>query len=69
MNPLFTLALFAALCITSGCSDEQKEPEADKKDHFLRQPIDTMNDAKAVRERMDQTTKAKEEQAEEITGH
>jgi hypothetical protein len=69
MKPLFAPALFATLFIISGCSEEKNESESGKKSHLLRQPIDTMNDARAVAETMNRAVKAQEEQAAEIAGH
>lgn len=69
MKPLFLLAMGMFLLIIGGCSEEKKADEALPKDHFLRQPIDTMNDAKAVTGTVNQAIKAQEEQAARIAGH
>ncbi len=68
MKPLYLLALGATLLIFSGCSEEAKEPENGKPDHFLRQPMDTMYDAKAVQKTMNETTQEQEKQAKQIMG-
>lgn len=68
MKQLATLALLTLLFIFGGCSEEKTEPESGNRDHFLRQPMDTMYDAKAVQERMNRETKEKEEQAGQIAG-
>ncbi len=69
MHSLYDTALSLFLFLISGCSDQKSQTESDKKEHFLRQQIDVMNDAKAVAQTLNQNTKAQEEKAKELTNH
>jgi len=68
MKVLFALLAFSLLFF-SGCSEQKTQNETGKKDHVLRQQIDTMNDARAVSQNLNSITDAQDEQAAQITGH
>jgi len=69
MKPLFFITLTVVLLVINNCSDQKSASDSDPKDHVLRQQFDTMNDAKAVTDTINQTTKAQDAQADALAGH
>lgn len=61
---LILLALF-----TAGCSDEKKTSASDAKDNVLHGQIQTMRDASAVTNQLNQKTADQDKEAAALAGH
>ncbi len=69
LNFIIILTLFGTLMILSGCptnnNDEQKQSTND--DHFLKEKVDTLNEAKKVEQMLKESTERKRKNLEEQT--
>lgn len=67
MKSLLVLAF--TLLFIIGCSEQKTETQSDNKDHVLRQQMDAMRDAEAVKQTLNKNTETQQKQAAEIAGH
>lgn len=69
MNPLFTFVFVWTVMFIAGCSNEEAQSDADRKDHVLRQEMDVMYDARSMTRTANEKIREQNRQADALAGH